>query len=105
MNAVQNPFDLITDDKEYASILNIKSKLTMLITQNIRLNNMTQAKAAEKAGISQPRISNLMRGQLDKFSIDSLLTINMMLGATCSVDMQANSGMAIDLYISYGSTK
>ncbi|MNR23036.1 helix-turn-helix protein [compost metagenome] len=95
----QNVFELFTDDKEESAILGIKSKLVMLIVQNIRNNEWTQAQVAEMVGITQPRVSNLMQGQLSKFSVDTLITINMKLGSTLSVDIQPNSGINIEMYL------
>ncbi|WP_344701986.1 helix-turn-helix domain-containing protein, partial [Halomonas cibimaris] len=48
----------------------------------------TQTSAAKKLGVSQPRISNLMNGKIDKFSVDMLLEILFKLGYT--LDMRFN---------------
>lgn len=81
----QNVFEIMADNKEESTLLNIKSKLVMLIVQNIRSNGWTQAQVAEKAEITQPRVSNLMQGQLTKFSVDALISVNLKLGAKLNV--------------------
>jgi predicted XRE-type DNA-binding protein len=53
----------------------LQSQLAVAIEQFIRRRNLTQARAAKIFGVTQPRISDLMRGRLDKFSIDMLITM------------------------------
>lgn len=54
-------------------MLSLKSKLIIILTELIRKQGWSQSVAAERLGVSQPRISNLMNGQLSKFSVDMLL--------------------------------
>lgn len=82
----QNVWEALTDDPHEAKILSVKSKLTMLVVQHIRSKGLTQVEASKLTGVSQPRISNLMKGQLDKFSIDMLLTLVSKLGNEVEVD-------------------
>ena len=51
-------------------------------------NNWSQSEAAEKLGISQPRVSNMLNGKLDKFSIDTLL--EMVFKMVYKLDMDFN---------------
>ena len=50
-----------------------KAKLAAQISSIIQHRHLTQAAAAEVLGISQPRVSDLIRGRLDRFSLASLL--------------------------------
>jgi predicted XRE-type DNA-binding protein len=43
------------------------------IIERMRERKLTQAKAAQLIGVTQPRISDLMRGRLDLFSLDALV--------------------------------
>ena len=61
--------DLGLDDAEE---LHAKSGLVFRIAQILKKRKLTQAKAASILGIDQPKISNLLRGQLDGFSTDRL---------------------------------
>ena len=45
----------------------------MKLKKLIREQRLTQARAAKLFGVTQPRISDLMRGKIDRFSIDSLI--------------------------------
>jgi len=49
------------------------------LTKLIETRGVTQASAAKLLGVTQPRISDLMRGKIDRFSIDTLIE---MLGRT-----------------------
>ncbi len=60
-------------------------QLEILIEQN----KWTQAAAARKCGVSQPRINDLLRGKIDKFSIDALVNIAGTLGKKVKIEMLA----------------
>jgi predicted XRE-type DNA-binding protein len=55
--------------------LRIRSDLMIELSELIRNKGWTQARAAELMGVSQPRISDLVRGKIDRFSIDSLIAM------------------------------
>ena len=46
--------------------------MSIAIERHIKQQGWTQKEAAAHLGVTQPRISNLMRGRLDLFSLDSL---------------------------------
>jgi predicted XRE-type DNA-binding protein len=58
-----------------------RSALMMSLTEVIRQQDITQAQAAALFGVTQPRISDLMRGKVNLFSLDTL------------IDMAATAGM------------
>ena len=55
----------------------------------IRKSKWTQAVAAKQAGVSQPRINDLLRGRIDKFSIDALVNMAAALGQRVTVKLEA----------------
>jgi predicted XRE-type DNA-binding protein len=55
----------------------------------IERNQWTQAAAAKKCGVSQPRINDLLRGRIDKFSIDALVNMAGALGQKVKIEMLA----------------
>ena len=59
-----------TDEAEN---LQVRSDLMIRLTKIIQSRHLTQAKAAKLLGVTQPRISDLMRGKIDRFSIDTLV--------------------------------
>jgi len=51
------------------------SDISIFIGKRIKQQGWTQKEAAKRMGVTQPRISNLLRGKLDLFSIDSLVAM------------------------------
>lgn len=71
-----------------AEHLRIRSILMGAVRKLIEERGLIQAEAAKLLGVTQPRISNLVRGRVDLFSIDTL------------VDMLARAGIHVDVVIS-----
>ena len=80
-----NVWDAIEDTPGEAAHMKARSELMMAITEHIRKNGLTQAEAAKLLGVTQPRVSDLMRGKIDLFSIDTL------------VQMLASAGMRVEM--------
>jgi len=68
-------WDAIGDSPAEAASMRLRATLANEIIERIRDRKLTQAKAAELIGVTQPRISDLMRGRLDVFSLDTLVDI------------------------------
>ena len=68
-----------------AENLRIRSAMMRALIVYIRDNKLTQAHAAELLGVTQPRISDLMRGKIHLFSIDNL--VNLLAAAGLRVDV------------------
>jgi len=58
---------------EDADNLRVRSELMISLTRLIESRGLTQAQAAKLLGVSQPRISDLMRGKIQLFSVDGLI--------------------------------
>jgi predicted XRE-type DNA-binding protein len=58
-----------------AENLRIRSAMMRALIEFIRKNKLTQARAAHLLGVTQPRVSDLMRGKIHLFSIDSLVNL------------------------------
>ena len=71
--AKDNVFGEIGFDVEESEILRIKSDLMIELAELIVERGWTQAQAARVMGVTQPRISNLVCGRIDLFSIDTLI--------------------------------
>jgi predicted XRE-type DNA-binding protein len=68
-----------------AERLRLMAELTIMIERHIETHRLTQAQAAQRFGVTQPRMSNLLGGKFHLFSIDSL------------VEMLARAGMRVSL--------
>lgn len=60
---------------EEAANLKIRSDLMIRLSKVIDTRGLTQAQAAEVFRVTQPRISDLVRGKIDRFSIDTLIAM------------------------------
>jgi len=78
-------FDALESDPVVAQNLKVRSELMMALEQEINKRGLTQKAAAETLGVSQPRVSDLMKGRIDKFSIDMLINMLATLGRGVSI--------------------
>ena len=69
-----------------------KAKLARQIGKFIETHRMTQAKAAARLGIDQPKVSALMAGRLTGFSTDRLLRCLVLLGNDVRIVVKATRG-------------
>jgi predicted XRE-type DNA-binding protein len=77
---------------EEAENLKLRAMLMVELEKHIREKRMTQKRAAERLGVTQPRISDLMRGKIDLFSVDTLIT--MLTQAGLKVDVKVTRSAA-----------
>jgi len=72
-----------------AANLNARADLMIQIRNIIREGGWTQAAAAKRCGVSQPRINDLLRSKIGKFSIDALINMAAALGRRVNVTLEA----------------
>lgn len=70
-----NVFEDLGFDAEEAANLKVRADLMLDIRQYVQDHGWTQAEAAAFFGETQPRISNLMKGEISRFSIDKLINM------------------------------
>jgi predicted XRE-type DNA-binding protein len=70
-----NVFEDLGFPREEAENLKVRSALMALIRVIIVEKGLTQARAAKLFGVTQPRISDLVRGKIELFSIDALVNM------------------------------
>lgn len=72
---------------EESTSLKVRGMLMVELEKHIRSKGLTQKQAAERFGVTQPRISDLMRGKIALFSVDTLIT------------MLAHAGLHVDVKV------
>ncbi len=82
-------WDAIADTPEEAANLSLRYDLMEKIGDIIKQNGWTQAEAAAHCGVTQPRINDLLRGRISRFSIDALGMIASALGRRVTVNLDA----------------
>lgn len=75
-----NIFDAISDNQEESSELQTRADLMIAIRDIVIDSGWKQSELAKKIGLTQPRVSDLLNGKIDKFSIDLLMTCLFRLG-------------------------
>ncbi|EIU5539707.1 XRE family transcriptional regulator [Pseudomonas aeruginosa] len=86
-----NLFELLSNDPVQFNMQNLKSNLLIVIINLIREKGWNQASAAKELEVSQPRMSNLFKGQLNKFSTDTLLEMLVRLNYNIDVDFDPDN--------------
>ena len=80
-------WDAIENTPSEAASMKARAELMNTIIELVRKQGLTQAEAAKRLGVTQPRVSDLMRGKVDLFSLDTL------------VDMLALAGRRVELKV------
>lgn len=76
-------------DPAEAAVLHMRSSLMSDLRLYIEKQKLTQAEAAKRLGIAQSRVSDLVRGKWDKFSLEMLITLEARLGRTVRIECAA----------------
>ena len=80
-------WDAIENTPAEAASMKARAELMNSIIELVRKQGLTQSEAAKRLGVTQPRVSDLMRGKVDLFSLDTL------------VDMLALAGRRVELKV------
>jgi len=78
-----------TDTPLEAANLRVRAEFIEKIAALIKENNWTQTEAAKRCGVTQPRMNDLLRGRISRFSLDALVNIATALGQTVHVSLEA----------------
>jgi predicted XRE-type DNA-binding protein len=81
-------WDAIEDTQAQAENMKLRSALMMALKDHIERSGLNQSQAASLFGVTQPRVSDLMRGKIDLFSLDAL------------VNMASTAGLQIEMRVS-----
>lgn len=80
-------WDAIEDTAEDAENMRLRSELMIALKKRISRASMTQAQAAKLFGVTQPRVSDLLRGKINLFGLEAL------------VKMATSAGLHVELRI------
>ncbi len=68
-------WDAIEDTPEEAENLKLRSALMIALKAHLSRTNLTQAQIAKLFGVTQPRVSDLLRGKINVFGLDALVNM------------------------------
>jgi predicted XRE-type DNA-binding protein len=80
-------WDAIEDTTEEAENMKLRSELMMAVKAQLLKQELSQTAAAKKLGVTQPRVSDLFRGKIELFALDTLVT------------MATKIGLHVEMYI------
>lgn len=83
----ESVWDAIEASPAHAASMKARSELMIAVRKVVDGWELTQARAAARLGITQPRLNDLLRGRIEKFSLDAL------------VDLAASAGLSVKVRI------
>jgi predicted XRE-type DNA-binding protein len=82
-------WDALADTPEQAANLRTRAELMQQIAALVQSSGWKQAEAAVHCGVTQPRMNDLLRGRVSRFSLDALVNIATALGRRVHVELEA----------------
>ncbi|HLD09971.1 MAG TPA: XRE family transcriptional regulator [Methylophilaceae bacterium] len=82
-------WDAIADTPEQAANLRARAELMQQIAAILKNAGWTQVEAATHCGVTQPRVNDLLRGRVSRFSLDALVNIATAIGRRVHVELEA----------------
>jgi predicted XRE-type DNA-binding protein len=87
----ESVWDAIEDTPAEAANMKARSEFMAAIQQTVEAWQLTQAEAASRLGVTQPRMNDLLRGRIDKFSLDALMNLASSAGLTVVWSLTRNA--------------
>ncbi len=81
-------WDALAENPAEAANLRLRSALMRQIAALVERKGWTQAEAATRCGVTQPRINDLLRGRISRFSLDALVNLAAALGRRVTVKLE-----------------
>lgn len=82
-------WDALADTPEEAANLRARAELMRQIAAIVKKNGWTQAEGAQRCGITQPRMNDLLHGRVSRFSLDALVNIATAIGRRVRLNIVA----------------
>lgn len=80
-------WDAIESSPAQAANMKARSKMMLAIRDTVESWDVTQAAAAKRLGLTQPRMNDLVRGRINKFSLDALINVAARAGLSIRVEV------------------
>ncbi len=84
----ESVFDALADTPAEAANMTARADLLLAIRERVRTWGLTQEEAAARLGLTRPRLNDLMRGKLEKFSLDALVNIAATAGFKLHIELE-----------------
>jgi predicted XRE-type DNA-binding protein len=80
-------WDAIEPARAEAANMKARAEMMIAIREIVAAWGVTQAAAAKKLGLTQPRMNDLLRGRINKFSLDTLMNLATRAGLAVRVEV------------------
>jgi predicted XRE-type DNA-binding protein len=88
MKRYKSVWEALEDDPVERANLMARSDLMIALEQTIAGWKITQKKAASRLDITQPRLNDLLKGRINKFSLDALVNLATAAGLSVTVKIK-----------------
>jgi predicted XRE-type DNA-binding protein len=82
-------WDAISDTPEQSANLRMRAELMQQIAAIVKESGWKQTEAAARCGVTQPRMNDLLRGRVSRFSLDALVNIATAIGRRVHIELEA----------------
>lgn len=86
--AFESVWDALEESTEASASMQVRAALMIEVQRYVNEGGLTQLQAAKRLGITQPRLNDLLRGKIDKFSVDALVNMLAKAGKRVSVKVR-----------------
>lgn len=83
-----NVFDALADTPAEAANMKARAELLAALSARVRSWELPQEASASRLGITRPRLNDLMRGKLGKFSLDALVNLTSAAGLALEIKIE-----------------
>jgi len=80
-------WDAIEPSRATAANMKARAEMMIAIRESVAAWGITQATAAKRLGLTQPRMNDLLRGRINKFSLDALINLATRAGLSVRVEV------------------
>jgi predicted XRE-type DNA-binding protein len=85
MQTFDDVLDGLSDTPGEAAILKLRADLLAVLVTQVKSWGLSQEAAATRLGVTRPRLNDLLRGKLGKFSLDALVNLVAAAGLTLEI--------------------
>jgi predicted XRE-type DNA-binding protein len=82
-------FDALADTPQEAANMRARAELAQALTALVLAQGWTQAEAAQRCGVTQPRMNDLLRGRISRFSLDAMVNMAVSSGQRVRMALEA----------------
>ena len=88
VSSSESVWDALEETAEASANMRVRADLMIEVQRYVNESGLTQLQAAKQLGVTQPRLNDVLRGRIDKFSVDALVNMLARVGKQVSVKVR-----------------